>query len=458
MDDQPTTVDRPEEPPGRPGPADPRSVVWTAVAAVAGLGVVVNAATWTRALPSVFNPVAANGWQGARLALYLAAVVIVGLLTLRWWPWVLLAGAALSLLQVLPMLPLADAVMPLYQSSVVGYLLFAGPPLALLAVLAAAQELLDSPRPGLGAAVAGLTAGAGLFGLTVVGTEWLRNGAGMATWRVLFALLAVAGALTALLRPRVAPSGPPAAGTGGDLPAGVGDRAGGAGRAAGLGMGARATVLGAVAALLVFVPVVLTDQRISDLLNVSQGSLARRPYVVAIIVGLVIVGCAALLAAACGTWAAAGATAAALVQIGALAPMTLVLFAAVAATGGQPEKVATQGRWLPAALLLGLLVAAVTLTVAVESTVAANGGGLPAVFGPIVGALVVGGTQAMTLLQLRGGEPESTSLSARQLGPAAALTVVGIALAQFLRTRLQPTALPPDAAYPAAEPPVSPSG
>lgn len=237
---------------------------------------------------------------------------------------------------------------------------------------------------------------------------------------------------------------------------------------------------------------------------------------VAIIVGLVIVGCAALLAAACGTWAAAGATAAALVQIGALAPMTLVLFAtmarpsygvaaalagvvvggvaattrwrvplavacgagaalavlvAVAATGGQPEKVATQGRWLPAGLLLGLLVVAVTLTVAVGSTVAANVGGLPAVFGPIVGALVMGGTQAMTLLQLRGGEPESTSLSARQLGPAAAvlfaaaLTVVGIALAKVLRTRLQPAA-PPDAAYPAtrapgpsaAEPPVSPSG
>jgi hypothetical protein len=168
-------------------------------------------------------------------------------------------------------------------------------------------------------------------------------------------------------------------------------------------------VRGALAALLAFVPVVLTDERVAALLQVSEQSLARRPYAMAAIVGLVTLGGAALLAVAAGPWAAAGAVTAALAQVGVAAPMILMLYAvvfhpayglgaaavglaagvvaaatrwrvplaaaagiaaslalllAVDATGGAPEKVAQQGRWVPAGLLLGLLVATVTATVA----------------------------------------------------------------------------------------------
>ena len=74
--------------------------------------------------------------------------------------------------------------------------------------------------------------------------------------------------------------------------------------------------------LLAFLPVVLSDERVAAVLQVSEQSLARRPYARAAIVGLLTLGCAALLAVAAGPWAAAGAVIAALVQVDVAAPMT----------------------------------------------------------------------------------------------------------------------------------------
>lgn len=260
-----------------------------------------------------------------------------------------------------------------------------------------------------------------------------------------------------------------------------------AGRAPRLRPGVRPTVLGTLAALLAFVPVVLTDERVAALLQVSEQSLARRPYAMAAIVGLVTLGGAARLAVAAGPWAAAGAVTAALAQVGVAAPMILMLYAvvfhpayglgaaavglaagvvaaatrwrvplaaaagiaaslalllAVDATGGAPEKVAQQGRWVPAGLLLGLLVATVTATVAAAAPATAGRGELAATLGPIVGALVVGGKQALIVTQLRGGTPESSYLiGAHHLGTstgllvAAALAVIGLGVAASLRGR-----------------------
>jgi hypothetical protein len=104
--------------------------------------------------------------------------------------------------------------------------------------------------------------------------------------------------------------------------------------------------------------------------------------------------------------------------------------------------VAQQGRWVPAGLLLALLVATVTATVAAAAPATAGRGGLAATLGPIVGALVVGGKQALIVTQLRGGTPESSYLiGAHHLGTstgllvAAALAVIGLGVAASLRGR-----------------------
>ena len=81
--------------------------------------------------------------------------------------------------------------------------------------------------------------------------------------------------------------------------------------------------------LLAFLPVVLSDERVAAVLQVSEQPLARRPYARAAIVGLLTLGCAALLAVAAGPWAAAGAVIAALVQVDVAAPMILMLYAVV---------------------------------------------------------------------------------------------------------------------------------
>jgi hypothetical protein len=436
-----------------------RDVVWMVAAALAGLGVVVNAAAPRAAVSPVIATAMYVREAGTRAVLVAVAATVVGLVLLRWWPWLLLAGALLTLPAATPTLPLWP------EGASTAYAALAGAPLALLAVLAAAQELIDGGARGLGAALAGAATGAGLVGAVLVGAAWLRTPPNLGAWQAALALLGVAGgALAVARRPAVAGPG-----------------------AAAARPGVRPTVLGALAALLAFVPVVVTDARVAAVLQVSQESLARRPYAMAAVVGLLTLGCAALLAVAAGPWAAAGAVTAALAQVGVAAPMILVLYAvvfhpayglgaaavglaaggvavatrwrvplaaaagvaaslalllAVAATGGAPEKVAQQGRWVPAGLLLALLVAAVTATVAAAAPAAAGRGGLAAVLGPIVGALVVGGKQSLIVTQLRGGTPESSYLiGAHHLGPsagllvAAALAVIGLGVAESLRGR-----------------------
>jgi hypothetical protein len=114
---------------------------------------------------------------------------------------------------------------------------------------------------------------------------------------------------------------------------------------------------------------------------------------------------------------------------------------AVDATGGAPEKIAQQGRWVPAGLLVALLVATVTATVAAAAPATIGGGGLAATLGPIVGALVVGGNQALIVTQLRGTPLSSYLIGADHLGTsigllvAAALAVIGLGVASSLRGR-----------------------
>ncbi|MFI0453959.1 hypothetical protein [Actinomadura sp. 6N118] len=407
-----------------------------------------------------------TSWNGdAYLAAGLPVVaVIAGLMLIRWWPWLLLVGSVLTAPAAAT--PYLDV---LQSRPSVAHLGLAGAALVLVAVLAAAQELMDTGAPnaggapdtggargaggplGAGAALAGCAVGAGLVGATFVGAGWLSRPWRPDSLQLVLTAAAVAGGIVAVARLRGEP---------------------------GRRIGIRVTLAGALATLVAFLPSVVTLDRVAKLLEVSGGSLARRSYVMVGILGLVTLIVAALAAALAGVWAGVAALTAAIVQAGVAAPMLLGLsgvashrtFAVaaalaglaigiatgmtrwrsvfaiagtvvsglgflvlLAATGGVPEKVVTQARWIPAGLLLALLVATVTCTVAAAAPFATRSGALPAVLGPIVGGLAVGGREALTLTQLDDGQPEPSYLNAaHHLGSSSALLFVVALLVAFL--------------------------
>jgi hypothetical protein len=438
----------------RPG-GSRRSPLSLVAVAMAGLGTIVDAASMPpRGSPlspllDAFTPARAAGYGPVVAAMPAAGFIAgLGLVWLRAWPLALLIGSVLTL---------PAAIEPLIQTTsaypTVTYLAEAGAPMALVAVLAAAQELMSLGARGMGALVAGATAGAGLVGATLLGAGFLRLSRDLTALDAALAVLATSGGVVAVAR----------------LGIGSGPRP-----------GLIATLAGVVAALSTFVPVVMTNERVSAILQVSAVSLLRRPYVLVAMIGLVTAGGAAVLAAFTGARAAAGAAVAALVQVGVIAGMILLLFAlsftptsglafalaglvlgcaaaatpwraglaaagcvaaalalllASAATGGAPEKVVTQARWVPAGLLLALLVATVTCSVAASAAAIVPRGGLPAVLGPIVAALVAGGANVLTLTQLNDGSPESSYLAgAHHIDSSVALLLIaalGVAAVGF---------------------------
>jgi hypothetical protein len=428
-------------------------------AAAMGLGAVVNGASAAHiafplaSLQNLFGPVA-NGHRPEAAAVVAAGIVVgLALVFLRVWPVALLIGSALTL-------PDAVATFLHSPSAAIAVFLLAGlgTPMALVAVLGAAQDLIGRGATRAGIVLAGATAGAGLAGATLpgspsLGTPWDLNGPHLA-----LALVATAGgALAAAMGPV-------------------------SGRRPGL----TATLAGALAAPLVFVPVLVTAGRISMVLQVSERSVSARPYVVLAITGMATLGAAALLAAVPGVRTFLGAAAAALVQIGVIGIVILLLFVLTfepamqlgfvlaglvigcaaaatpwrtglaaagcvvvalallllsAATSGLPEKLITRQASVPAALLLMAIAAAVTCTTAAAAPAIALRGGLPAVLGPIVALLAVGGGDTLTLTQLDNGIPQSTYLTgAHHLGPTvvvlfvAAAATVGAGLARPART------------------------
>ncbi|MFC9970884.1 hypothetical protein ACFVH6_08285 [Spirillospora sp. NPDC127200] len=430
------------------GRAAPRRGLVLAVAA-SGIGVLIGAWSGPGPVPEAIAVRSVGGpWNGDALvaAGLPVTAIVVGLMLVRWWPCLLLAGAALAL--PAGAMPYLEA---LQSRPTVAHLGSAGVALVLVAVLAAAQELMDGGLTGVGVAVAGCAVGAGLVGATLTGAAWLTQ-----PWRtdalhlglIVIALVA-AGVAVARMR-----------GTAGRRP------------------GIRVTVAGALATLVAFLPAAVTLDRVSRLLEVSGDSLARRSYVMVGVLGLatlLVAGMAAMLA---GVWAGAAALAVAAAQAGTAAPMLLGLFASshhrtfavvaalvglgagavagatrwrsalaasgavgsglvllllVAATGGTPEKLVTQARWIPAGLLLALLVATVTCAVAAVAPAAARGGGAAAVLGPIAGGLAIGGREALTLTQLDDGRAESSYLSSvHHLGSSVALLFLAASLVAFL--------------------------
>ncbi|GAA3104462.1 hypothetical protein [Streptosporangium carneum] len=466
----------------RPGAAQAasRPLTWVLSSAVTGVCVLVAFASMGGGLAtSTVTMTAWISWDGSFLVLALvqATAFVAGLLMRRRWTWPLLGSAALTAMAVLPYL-LPWLALPARFV----YLLPAVVPLAVTAMLGAAQELLDSGAVGAAAGMAGSTVGASLIG-GVTGAGWLRQEPWLPMAYVVLAVVGLASAvLTAVVRrsrplPRV--SGEPAAAQA--TPFGA--------HAARPAL-TPALVTGVLAALLAFVPVVVTGETLSAVLGVSLEALGRRSYVLVGAIGLVTLACAAALAALNGVRAFTGAAVAALAQVGAITSMTLavhaaafqsaagpvaallgfavgcavavtrlriplaaagcvavvlVLLLAVAATGGEPEKLAAQGTWIPGALLLASLVAVATAATASAAPLTARRGGMAAVLGPITAALVTGGRQVLPLAEPRGGELESSSLGGVHhmvvsvgLFLLTALVVAGIGVADMLRARSAP--------------------
>jgi hypothetical protein len=411
---------------------------WLLAGAGGGLCMVV--AITTRRPGGLLVSPGAVEWSDAWLLPTLAPALAVlgGLVLLRWWPWLLLAGTGLSA----PVLLVSSH--PYASEIGVG----AGAALVLLAVLAAAQELILTGRPGLGAAVAGATVGAVLVGGTLIGASWVRLPSDLTVVRQGLVALGLTGAVAMIARrPR-----------GGRI--GVAD----------------ISLADVLPALLVFLPAVVHAQPISGLLGLDDG-VVRRGYLLTAAVGVVTLAVAGLVVALAGPRACVAAVTAALVQVGVAVPVLVaftrlaqwpslsvaaalggvavgagaaltrwrtglavfgggvaaVLVASTAGLGARAEVVDTR-RAVLTAVLLGLLVATATVTVAATAPVAALRGRLPAILGPIVAALVIGGNQVLhgwyiadhSAVNPTGGDRLGTSVTLLVAAAVAALCLVAV--------------------------------
>jgi hypothetical protein len=420
-------------------PAARAELAWRLAAVGGGLGMVV-AITTRQSGPLLVRPGAVE-WSDASLfsTLSSALAVLAGLVLLRWWPWLLLLGS----LAAVPALLLGSHP----YLSAIG--IEAGAVLVPLAVLAAAQELIRAGRAGLGAAVAGATVGAVLTGGALTGAIGSRVPSDLTSARLVLVVFALAGAAAMIVRRPWGGRITPADFSLADVPA----------------------------AALVFLPALAHTQPLSGLLGLDHGVL-RRGYLLVALVGVVTLGVTGLVAALAGPRASAAAVTAALVQVGVAVPV-LMTFAglarwpslAVAATlagvaagaaaallrrriglavlGGCASAAAvlvastvplgrsdvvagTRGAALTA-VLLGLLVATATVTVAATAPVAAASGRLPVVLGPIVAALVVGGNQVLYGWHAAKGNPADGTMLDASVTLLLLAAVAALCLAAFGR-------------------------
>jgi signal transduction histidine kinase len=413
-------------------------------------------------------------WYGLFGVTVLATVV--GLCLLRFWRYLLLAGGLLWLPLVLgPVIlrppELGPPVLGTFDKGfamLVVLAMRAAVPLVLIGVLACAQTLVRAGAVGWGAAVAGASVGAQVFGSVLIGAAWLRLQDNLPAWHMGLTLIGLAGAVAAIAaRPR------------GDAEANVD------------GWNwtrVRFVVAGTLVIGAALVPVVLTRYRLSVLLDVSESALRRHPLTLVAALGLVSLAIALVCAAVSGVWSLAASLTAATVQIGLAAPMLLAvtalfgrdalsltaaaiglalgvaaavsrwrihlaaglsvlcavaLMTAVAATTGQPEKLVRQQTTVPVLLLLLLLAATGTALVAGTVPVLARRTAAPAVLGPIVGVMVMGGQKVLEVTYVGAdGLPESSYLNPlSHLGTSALLlliagaALVGLRVAEVLAAR-----------------------
>ncbi|MEV0133726.1 ATP-binding protein [Dactylosporangium sp. NPDC050688] len=370
------------------------------------------------------------------------AATVLALCLVRWWPWLVAVGGLLCLPVAWPQLNPDPRGLTFY------YAFGAAFPLLVIGVLGAAQRLLGTGAPGLGAAAAGLAVGFGLFGRALPGTIYQMLDPALPAWRVILVVAGLAAIAPATWRWR---RGDPAAvGPPGEKPWSW--------------KRLRLVLTGGLVALVTLPFAMLSTERLADLLEVSWRTLATSSNARGGIIGGLTLAAAAVLATLAGVWSLTGALTAAAAQIAVSAPLAIALlatsdagparwsgallgvaigaaavagrwripaaatlavgaavslFIAFSATSGQPQKLAAQHGVTPALLMIVLCTAAATAVVGATAPVLAPRGAIPAVLGPITGVLVAAGVKTAPVIYLRSGTP------AREVGADLHLDTAG---------------------------------
>jgi signal transduction histidine kinase len=402
------------------------------------------------------------GWRDLLLMLVPVAVTAIGLYLLRWWPYLLAAAGLMAVPGVIAEWDF-NIRYPFALVYVVTQLPTAAYILAIVGVLACAQGLFRA-SPAWSAVVVALALGARLVGSAMMaGFSWELGSHHPAAWHT--ALLA-AGLVALVPAARSYRNGDPDA---------VGPAGGRPGRRA------RLIVAGALAVLVPVLLALLTVQGMASLLGTTWYTLYRHQDAYGDAIGVIAVVAVTVLAVVAGRWALAGTLTASVAQIAAVLPATIafgalagddplrwlaalsgvalgalvagvrwrvpvaaalavltamILFIAYDATTEDPEKLVAQHVAIPSVLIL-ILCAAVAggVTGATAPALAARGA-LPAVLGPMVGVLAVGGLQAVQVTDEFGAVVSQYDvIPAAFLFLVAGLAVSGLGLARLLTAR-----------------------
>ena len=390
---------------------------------------------------------------------------VLALCLLRWWPYLLSVGGLLCVPIAWPTVVAQPSVMTFY------YVFSAAFPLLVVGGLGAAQSLLGTGAPGLGASVVSLVIGFGLFGRALLEADPQQHGeSALSSWHVVLVAAGLATIVPATWRWR---RGDPAA-------------IGLAAEKAWSGKRVRPIIVSGLVALVVLPVAMISTERLARLLDVGWYTLAIYPNVRPAILGGMTLAAAVLLTVFAGRWSLAASLTAAAAQIAVSAPLAIALlatseagparwfgallgvaigaaaaanrwriaaavtltvgaatclFIAFSATSGQPQKLAEQHRVIPALLMIVLVTAAATAVVGATAPVLAPRGTLPAVLGPITGVLVVAGVQTAPVIYLSRGESPASADATLHLDIAAVLLLVaaaaigGLGIAQYLSER-----------------------
>ncbi|MBB4740253.1 signal transduction histidine kinase [Actinoplanes octamycinicus] len=375
------------------------------------------------------------------------AAVVVALLLVRWWPWQLLAAGLLTAGTTLHVVPLPILAVPLTLS------------FTLIGVLAGAQGLIRDGVPRWGTAIAVVALGLRLFSAGLIGRGTMRHHDHQ-LFQATVVAVALFGVLAFAWRVRPGERGPRA----------------------------RPVIVAAATLFLVIPLSMVTRGQVAALLGIDSSVLFRHPWVENALAGGASLVLAAGLAAAAGLWSLGAALTMALAQaalgtplllaffalegqtaarwsgllagtaIGVLAAITrwrvaaagtlsvlaaTSLFIAYSATTGDPGRIGTQHRVVPALIILVVVVAAVTATAGATVPVLARRGSVPAMLGPVAGMMAASAALLLQATYLEGdGRPASDTLNAaRHLNTSGVLLLVagaavgGLGLAHYLTER-----------------------
>lgn len=392
------------------------------------------------------------------------AATVLALCLVRWWPWLVAAGGLLCVPIAWPQLNPDPEGLSFY------YAFGAAFPLLAIGVLGAAQRLLCTGAPALGAATAGLAIGSGLFGRAVPRSMYQALDPALPVWHVILVVAGLAAIAPATWWWR---RGDPAAtGLPGEKPWSW--------------KRLRLIATGSIVAFVTLPFAMLSTERLADLLDVGWRTLAIYPNARGGIIGGLTLAAAAVLATLAGLWSLAGALTAATAQIAVSAPLAIALLATVdagparwsgallgvaigaaavagkwripaaatlavgaatclfiafSATSGEPQKLAAQHGVVPAFLMIVLSIAAATAAAGATAPVLAARGAIPAVLGPIAGVLVAAGVKTAPVIYLRSGTPPQDLGADLHLDTAgvlllvAAAAIVGLGVAHYLTER-----------------------